>query len=121
MIAVLDYLNTRIGIISLLVGIVLIILSLVMYKFPPKKINIFYGYRTAASMKSQQAWDFAQKNSTAKMFQLGVVMLAVSSLNLFVDISQGFATILGMAVMVLGIGFMIFQTEKAIKRNFPNE
>ena len=35
--------------------------ALVLSKFPLKKINYFYGYRTKASMKSQESWNFSQK------------------------------------------------------------
>ena len=31
--------------------------ALVLSKFPPKKIYYFYGYRTKASMKSQESWN----------------------------------------------------------------
>jgi len=121
MVAILNYLNDRVGIISLLVGTVLLIISFITYKFPPKKINIFYGYRTVASMQSQKTWDFAQKDSVFKMFFLGLIMLAVSSLNLFFDINQEVATVIGLIVMVAGMVIMIFMTEKAIKKNFPKE
>lgn len=121
MTAILDFLAERFGIISLLVGIVFVVLALIMYKYPPKKINIFYGYRTVASMQNQETWDFAQKHSTTKMLQLGIFMLALSLLNLFFDISQEVATIIGFVAMLFGIFIMIFLTEQAIKRKFPKE
>lgn len=31
-------------------------------KRPPKKINSFYGYRTAMSMKNRETWEFAHKH-----------------------------------------------------------
>ncbi len=118
---ILNYLDSRVGIISLLVGIVLLILSFIMYKFPPKKINIFYGYRTPSSMQSQETWDFAQRYSTFGMFLLGIIMLIIASVNLFVKINQGISTIIGMAVMISGLAIMIFMTERAIKKNFPKK
>ena len=118
---ILNYLDTRVGIISLLTGIVLLIMSFIMYKFPPKKINIFYGYRTPASMQNQQTWDFAQKDSASRMFSLGGIMIITAFLNLFVKISQGISTIIGVALMISGLFVAVFLTEKAIKRNFPKE
>ncbi len=41
-------------------GLVYSILGAWMWKKPPRKINLLAGYRTARSMKSQAAWDFAQ-------------------------------------------------------------
>ena len=46
-------------------GGIFYLVALVLSKFPPKKINYFYGYRTKASMKSQESWNFAQ-NYTSK-------------------------------------------------------
>ena len=56
---ILEYCNQML----LLVGIVFILAGSIMYVFPPKKINSFYGYRTASSMQSQQKWNFAQTYS----------------------------------------------------------
>ena len=36
-------------------------LSLVYKIFPPKKINVLYGYRTKRSMKNQDTWDVANR------------------------------------------------------------
>ena len=38
-------------------GGIFYLVALVLSKFPPKKINYFYGYRTKASMKSQESWN----------------------------------------------------------------
>lgn len=40
-------------------GIVFSLARSVQLKFPPKKINSRYGYRSVSSMKSQETWDFA--------------------------------------------------------------
>ena len=40
-----------------LLGGIFYLVSLVLSKFPQKKINYFYGYRTKASMKSQESWN----------------------------------------------------------------
>lgn len=47
--------------VGILIPLLLLILCWYTYKFPPKKINGVYGYRTSSSMKSQQNWDYAQK------------------------------------------------------------
>lgn len=38
-------------------GGIFYLVALVLSKFSPKKINYFYGYRTKASMKSQESWN----------------------------------------------------------------
>ena len=39
-------------------------------KYPPKKINHLYGYRTKRSMKSQFTWDSANKYSALIFFKI---------------------------------------------------
>lgn len=119
--AILNYLDQRVGIISFLIGGVLIITAIITTLFPPKRINYFYGYRTAASMKNQQTWDLAQKYSTKKMFGLGLLLMAFSFLDAVIDINEVTSTGLGIGLMILGFIFMMITTERAIKKNFPNE
>jgi len=121
MAAILHHLADNINSISFLVGIIFIIASLILLRFPPKKINYLYGYRTPSSMKNQQTWDFSQKFSAVKMFQVGIVLLATSFLNILVDMSQEQSLFLGLGLLILGCIYMFVVTEKAIKRNFPNE
>ena len=45
----------------LLIPAVMIVIGAVFLKRPPKRVNGFYGYRTARSMSSQEAWDFAHR------------------------------------------------------------
>jgi hypothetical protein len=118
---ILNYLADRVGIVSFLVGIVFFIAAIIMHFFPPKEVNYLYGYRTKASMKNQQVWDFSQKYSTGKMFQLALFLLAFSFLNLFISINQELAAFLGIGFMIVGCIYMIVTTEKAIKKNFPNQ
>ena len=49
----------------------LVAVAVAFWIWPPKKINMTYGYRTTRSMKSQSAWDFAQKYSAKWMNGLG--------------------------------------------------
>ncbi|GMQ30248.1 hypothetical protein Aconfl_28910 [Algoriphagus confluentis] len=41
--------------------VIFILVGQMTKKFPPEEINGLNGYRSARSMRSQQAWDFAQK------------------------------------------------------------
>ncbi|MBX2955616.1 MAG: SdpI family protein [Cyclobacteriaceae bacterium] len=45
--------------IHLMLGPLMVVLSYIFKRFPPKKINPVYGYRTPRSMRSQEAWDCA--------------------------------------------------------------
>ena len=104
----------------LLIGAVFVIAAGITYLFPPKKINYLYGYRTERSMLSQQRWDFAQKYSSKKMFQSGVVLLALSFCGLFIDVDEDLNFFIGIIPSVLSCVFILYTTEKALRQNFPN-
>ena len=54
--------------------LVLFIISFLFYKYPPKKINGLYGYRTYKSMQNQEKWDFA--NAISSKFMLKSTILS---------------------------------------------
>ena len=58
------------GLILTLGGLIFLIAGYIQHRFPPKKINHLYGYRTSASMKSQESWDFAQEYSAKKVIKI---------------------------------------------------
>ena len=59
--------------------LILTVVGVVFWMYPPKKINEFYGYRTTRSRKSQEAWDFAQRYSAKLMTILGLAALIVAA------------------------------------------
>lgn len=101
--------------ILLLVGLIFIVAGYILYKFPPKKINYIYGYRTRASMADQESWDFAQKFSGIEMMKMGAALMATSLIASFLPISHLHGTILSMIIIILATVLMIRRVEKAIK------
>jgi uncharacterized membrane protein len=61
----------------LLMGPMLLLLSLLLMRFPPRRINYFIGYRTARSMKSQQARIYANWFSSRYMACVATATIAV--------------------------------------------
>ena len=59
--------------------LIFLVIGLVFWMCPPKKINGFYGYRTTRSRKSQEAWDFAQRYSAKLMTIFGLAALIVAA------------------------------------------
>lgn len=60
--------------------IILVVFSaggLILYFFPPKKINSIYGYRTPRSIKNQSNWDFAQKLGGKFMLIFGFIIFLI--------------------------------------------
>ena len=59
--------------------LIFLVVGVVFWMCPPKKINEFYGYRTTRSRKSQEAWDFAQRYSAKLMTMFGLAALVVAA------------------------------------------
>lgn len=106
---------------SAFVSIVFLITGFIMYKFPPKKINYLYGYRTNASMKSQERWDFSQKYSSIQMMFTSIKLFILSLILPWFNESFITNIFLQIVIVIVAVGFMFYKIEKAIKINFPNE
>ena len=103
-----------------ILGIIFFVAGAIMYLFPPKNINSFYGYRTSKSMKNQETWTFAQKYSSVKMIQSSVFLLLISCLGFFITFQSITQNIIGFGALAIVIVFMFFTTEKALKTKFTN-
>ena len=60
--------------------LIFLVVGVVFWMYPPKKINEFYGYRTTRSRKSQEAWDFAQRYSAKLITMFGLAALVVTAI-----------------------------------------
>lgn len=98
-----------------LVGLAFSIAAFITMKFPPKKINGIYGYRTARSMKSQENWDIAQRYSSRLMLKQGLVMLAIAGLLNVLPLPEEVAAIISVALLILSVIVLFVQTEKKLK------
>jgi uncharacterized membrane protein len=105
-----------------LTGIIFIIVSLILMKFPPKKINQIYGYRTSNSMKSQEHWDFAQQYSAKIMLKSGLAIILISFFGYFIaDKSSSQLSIYAIFILLIPVAIMFFKTENAIKQRFGEQ
>ena len=105
--------------IPMMCGLIFILVGLIMWLFPPKKINVLYGYRTPRSMKSHERWKFAQKYSAAKLIIAGLILGMSSTVGVFVRLAPDSKLIFGAILTFVAISYIIFSTEKAIKDKFP--
>jgi uncharacterized membrane protein len=99
-------------------GPLFILLGYYFSKFPPKKINNIYGYRTPRSMKSQEAWDFAQVYGAKKMMLAGLIMLVAGILLLPFNLTEHIAAVLSIGILLGSAIWMIVVTERALKKKF---
>ncbi|WP_290698460.1 SdpI family protein [Lacinutrix sp.] len=114
-----EHLEHIINVLSLC-GIIFTIIGIITYKFPPKNINALYGYRTKASMKNQETWDFAQVYSAKKMITIGLIMLLLSVNYIAFDIPDNLIFISGLVILVFSVLYLFLKTENAIRSNFKN-
>jgi uncharacterized membrane protein len=98
---------------------VLFVISVLFWKFPPKKINRLYGYRTYKAMLNQQIWDFANStfNQTFLMysgfsFLSGLLLASFSAKELSWE---------PMVLVMLSIIVSIIKTERALNDTFTEE
>lgn len=111
-----------------LLGALLVIIGLIMSRFPPKKINGWYGYRMESSMKNQQTWDEANRFSAAYMTKAGIITMIIgiviaalfASIKFTGDVHE---LVLCTTMIASGIAPMIFTivaTEKHLTKTFGN-
>lgn len=98
------------------VGLLFMLAGAIMYVFPPKKINSFYGYRTASSMKNQQKWNFAQTYSAKIMMLTGLIFAFLSPTKGLFKTSETNDIILAVGIMIIGSILMIILVEKALRK-----
>ncbi|MBV2166033.1 MAG: SdpI family protein [Kaistella sp.] len=104
--------------ITVLVGGIFVVAGFFMLKFPPKKINFLYGYRTSSSMKNQERWDFAQNYAAKEMMIMGLVLAASGVLGFITDFGSSVKLWAGLAMLGLAVVILKVRVEKAIKKRF---
>jgi uncharacterized membrane protein len=98
---------------------VLFLISIIFWKFPPKKVNRLYGYRTPKAMLNQQIWDFANTtfNQSFLMYSgfsfLGGLLLA--------NFSAKILSWEPMVLVMLSLIVSIIKTERALNDGFTEE
>ncbi|MBX2965183.1 MAG: SdpI family protein [Cyclobacteriaceae bacterium] len=101
---------------NLSLGPLILVVAFLFKRFPPKKINHLYGYRTPRSMKSQEAWDLANAYSSN-------LLLIVSGLTCVVQVVLWSLMLPEQAILwtcgflVAGVIAVIPLTEIHLKKN----
>ena len=103
-------------VISIVSGLIFVVVGVIFQIFPPKKINILYGYRTNRSMKNQLTWDFSQKMAAKELIKTGIVLLVLSILLLKFTTVSGEVNFIGLFLVIISIGILFIRVESAIKK-----
>ncbi len=112
-----NFLNPLI-LIPITTGPIFFFAGLLMLIFPPKKINMIYGYRSKNSMKDQQRWNFAQHYAAKKMMIYGSILTLSAVTGIILELNETAGMIAGLGMMVLMVVLLIIDTERAINKKF---
>lgn len=92
-------------VIHLMLGPFILLIGYLFKRFPPRKINSWYGYRTPRSMRSQQAWDEGNRYS-ANAFMVVALLTCLFQVIAYSLLSPHTAitySAFGMAAALVGI------------------
>ena len=106
-------------IMTMMTPILMILIGLLWKKHPPKQINSFYGYRTARSMQSQEAWDFAHAYHAKTWMFWGISLLIFSLAAMILIYRKENYEIYDLVIIGIQIVVMLFSivpTELALKK-----
>lgn len=93
-------------------------------KNPPRERNGWYGYRTSRSMKSQDAWDFAQRYMGEVWYKVGGVLALFAAAGQLLTVLAPDMGAMCMwstpvtAVEIVVMVLSIIPVERALKQNF---
>ena len=99
-------------------GIMFFIASVIMYFYPPKKLNAWIGYRTAASLRSQERWDFAQKFSATVRIKASFIMIAISLTGYFLPEGNYIRTFGSVLIIILWERYTVTVANRELNRRF---
>lgn len=102
----------------LIVGPLFSLMGFILLKFPPKKINRVYGYRTKNSMQSQEKWDYAQVYSAKEMIKTGGIVTGLSLSGFLLKMNETGNMIVIILTMTVISFVLVYRTEKALRKKF---
>ena len=109
-----------------LIPVLLLLVGLILRNHPPRRINWYLGYRTARSMRTPAAWDYAQLRLGQLWRRRGVPLWVLSLLAMLPfryasEDLQGAALLVVIGVQLGVILATIPKIEKELKERFEKE
>ena len=108
---------------SLLIPVIMLVFGWIFRCQAPKKINVWYGYRTARSMKNEDTWVFAHQHIGRTWMLVGAVLLVISVIPMIAvygkdDDTVSVVSLVLLFVQMLPMIMSLIPTERALKRTF---
>lgn len=99
--------------------IFMLIISFIYFKYPPKKNNYLYGYRTKRSMQNNETWTFANKCAAKLLINFSIYSLFIPPFLYFLYPKNNFIiTIIIHTTLILSV---LYFTELQLKIKFKKE
>jgi uncharacterized membrane protein len=105
---------------QLILSLVSVLAGFLFMKYPPQKINPLYGYRSARSMKSTEAWNYAQRASARRILLCGLAGMLIFIIISVLKFDEGIHGISMIATLVITIFYTFYSVERDLKKKFPN-
>ncbi len=103
-----------------LISIIMILVGLTFIIKPPK-FNEFYGYRTTYSMKSKEAFDFANKHFGKLWLIFGIFsFIFIIALKSSLTLNSELTSIICMIISLFAMFIPLVLVDRALKVNFNN-
>ncbi|TFG78600.1 MAG: SdpI family protein [Flavobacteriales bacterium] len=96
-----------------------IVSGLLWRRFPPKKINHFYGYRSRRSMANQEIWDHANTLGPKMFVYLGIILLVIGIISY--SMYPNASPIISLFAMLIGIGAGMYWCETQLDKQFDKQ
>ncbi|MDC8005311.1 SdpI family protein [Aureisphaera galaxeae] len=94
----------------------MLILFLIFKRFPPKKINMYYGYRTTRSMRNETIWKAANEHSIEISIRYTLYSFFIPAMLYFLYPQYNLlGTIIGNTLLIL---LAFFSTERYLSKHF---
>lgn len=68
----------KVGLTYFGIPFLMLMMGAILTKYPPKKKNLWYGYRTHFAMRSEESFQFAQSFFTPPVLVMGIVSTIMS-------------------------------------------
>lgn len=101
----------------LLTGPLMVIISALYVKYPPKEINSLYGYRTTLSMKNQDIWQEGNRYNALFLLRLSWGVCALQLIGIS-TLESGIDILPAGVFLVVGLLYSIRNTEQHLKSIF---
>jgi len=108
-----------------LIGIAYILNGIISVLIPPKKISLYYGYRTKFARKNQEIWDYANKRFIKIAIQYGIILVIIEAVFIVMFKSTTYYFIervfISLILSIIIIAAPLVYIEFEIREKFKNE